>query len=210
MYRAEVEAGSTVTLTAEPTDELEFVGWFAPCSTEPVSTDRVYKVTADYNIALEARFKRTGDDPVPPAPATHAVAFAVDGKVVDTVAVEDGKTVAEPTAPKKDGYTFDGWFLGEKKYDFSTPVTEDLTLVAKFTKVTPNPGPEPEPAPQPDPEQQPGDRPGNKPVDKSSSKPSGQSGDKLVATGDVSMAMVGTALVGGMGLVAAGTKRRRR
>lgn len=210
VYRAEVEAGSTVTLTAEPTDELEFVGWFAPCSTEPVSTDRVYKVTADYNIALEARFKRTGDDPVPPAPATHAVAFAVDGKVVDTVAVEDGKTVAEPTAPKKDGYTFDGWFLGEKKYDFSTPVTEDLTLVAKFTKVTPNPGPEPGPAPQPDPEQQPGDRPDDKPVDKPSAKPSGQSDDKLVATGDVSMAMIGTALVGGIGLVAAGAKRRRR
>lgn len=210
VYRAEAEAGSTVTLTAEPTDELEFVGWFAPCSTEPVSTDRVYKVTADYNIALEARFKRTGDDPVPPAPATHAVAFAVDGKVVDTVAVEDGKTVAEPTAPKKDGYTFDGWFLGEKKYDFSTPVTEDLTLVAKFTKVTPNPGPEPGPAPQPDPEQQPGDRPDDKPVDKPSAKPSGQSDDKLVATGDVSMAMIGTALVGGIGLVAAGAKRRRR
>lgn len=214
VYRAEVKAGSTVTLTAEQVDGLEFVGWFAPCSTEPVSTDRVYKVTADYSIALEARFKRTGDDPVPPAPAMYAVAFEVDGKVVDTVAVEDGKTVVEPAAPKKDGYTFDGWFLGAKKYDFSAPVTEDLTLVARFTKVAPNPGPEPEPepepAPQPGPEQQPGDRPDNKPVDKPSSKPSGQSDDKLVATGDVSMAMVGTALVGGMGLVAAGAKRRRR
>lgn len=214
VYRAEVKAGSTVTLTAEQVDGLEFVGWFAPCSTEPVSTDRVYKVTADYSIALEARFKRTGDDPVPPAPAMYAVAFEVDGKVVDTVAVEDGKTVVEPAAPKKDGYTFDGWFLGAKKYDFSAPVTEDLTLVARFTKVAPNPGPEPEPEPdpepQPDPEQQPGDRPDDKPVDKPSSKPSGQSDDKLVATGDVSMAMVGTALVGGMGLVAAGAKRRRR
>lgn len=214
VYRAEVKAGSTVTLTAEQVDGLEFVGWFAPCSTEPVSTDRVYKVTADYSIALEARFKRTGDDPVPPAPAMYAVAFEVDGKVIDTVAVEDGKTVVEPAAPKKDGYTFDGWFLGAKKYDFSAPVTEDLTLVARFTKVAPNPGPEPEPepepAPQPGPEQQPGDRPDNKPVDKPSSKPSGQSDDKLVATGDVSMAMVGTALVGGMGLVAAGAKRRRR
>ena len=210
VYRAEVKGGTTVTLTAEQVDGLEFVGWFAPCSTEPVSTDRVYKVTADYSIALEARFKRTGDEPVPPAPATHAVAFEVDGKVVDTVAVEDGKTVVEPAAPKKDGYTFDGWFLGEKKHDFSTPVTEDLTLVARFTKVAPNPGPEPEPEPQPGPEQQPGDRPADKPVDKPGSKPSGQSGDKLVATGDVSMAMAGTALVSGMGLVAAGAKRRRR
>lgn len=144
VYRAEVKGGTTVTLTAEQVDGLEFVGWFAPCSKEPVSTDASCKVTADHNVALEARYKRIGGDPiVPPAPDP------------------------EPQ---------------------------------------PDPEPEPEPAPQPDPEQQPGDRPGNKP----SSNPPGQSGDKLVATGDVSMAMVGTALVGGMGLVAAGTKRRRR
>lgn len=146
VYRAEVKGGTTVTLTAEQVDGLEFVGWFAPCSKEPVSTDASCKVTADHNVALEARYKRIGGDPiVPPAPDPE-----------------------------------------------------------------PQPDPEPEPAPQPNPEQQPGDRPDNKPVDKPSSNPSGQSGDKLVATGDVSMAMVGTALVGGMGLVAAGTKRRRR
>ncbi len=49
-----------------------------------------------------------------------------------------------------------------------------------------------------------------KPVDKPISKPTCQSGDNLVATGEVSMAMFGTAIVGGMGLVAAGPKRRRR
>lgn len=211
VYRAEVKGGTTVTLTADQVDGLEFVGWFAPCSKEPVSTDASCKVTADHNVALEARYKRIGGDPiVPPAPTKHTVTFLVDDEAVSTAEVVDGKLVAEPAAPKKDGYTFDGWFLGEKKYDFSAPVTEDLTLVAKFTKVAPNPGPEPEPEPQPGPEQQPGDRPDNKPVDKPSSKPSGQSDDKLVATGDVSMAMVGTALVGGMGLVAAGARRRRR
>lgn len=211
VYRAEVKSGTTVTLTAEQVDGLEFVGWFAPGVADPVSTDSSYQVSTDHNVALEARYKRIGGDPiVPPAPTKHTVTFLVDDEAVSTAEVVDGKLVAEPAAPKKDGYTFDGWFLGEKKYDFSAPVTEDLTLVAKFTKVAPNPGPEPEPAPQPDPEQQPGDRPGNKPVDKPSSKPSGQSDDKLVATGDVSMAMVGTALVGGMGLVAAGAKRRRR
>lgn len=211
VYRAEVKSGTTVTLTAEQVDGLEFVGWFAPGVADPVSTDSSYQVSTDHNVALEARYKRIGEDPiVPPAPTKHTVTFLVDDEAVSTAEVVDGKLVAEPAAPKKDGYTFDGWFLGEKKYDFSAPVTEDLTLVAKFTKVAPNPGPEPEPEPQPDPEQQPGDRPGNKPVDKPSSKPSGQSDDKLVATGDVSMAMVGTALVGGMGLVAAGARRRRR
>ena len=148
VYRAEVKGGTTVTLTAEQVDGLEFVGWFAPCSKEPVSTDASCKVAADHNVALEARYKRIGGDPiVPPEP--------------------------EP-------------------------------------EPAPQPDPEPEPAPQPGPEQQPGDRPDDKPVDKPGSKPSGQSDDKLVATGDVSMAMFGTALVGGMGLVAAGARRRRR
>lgn len=211
VYRAEVKGGTTVTLTAEQVDGLEFAGWFAPGEADPVSTDSSYQVPTDHNVALEARYKRIGGDPiVPPAPTKHTVTFMVDNEAVSTSEVVNGKTVAEPTAPKKEGYTFDGWFLGEKKYDFSTPVTEDLTLVAKFTKVAPNPGPEPEPEPLPGPEQQPGDRPGDKPVDKPSSKPSGQSDDKLVATGDVSMAMIGTALVGGIGLVAAGAKRRRR
>ena len=46
VYRAEVKGGTTVTLTAEQVDGLEFVGWFAPCSKEPVSTDASCKVTA--------------------------------------------------------------------------------------------------------------------------------------------------------------------
>ncbi len=69
VYRAEVKAGTKVTMTANPTDDLEFVGWFAPYSLEPVSTDLAYEVSADYNVSLEARFKRLADDPVvPPAP----------------------------------------------------------------------------------------------------------------------------------------------
>lgn len=148
VYRAEVKGGTTVTLTAEQVDGLEFVGWFAPGVADPVSTDSSYQVSTDHNVALEARYKRIGGDPiVPPAP--------------------------QPDPEQQ-------------------------------------PEPQPDPEPQPGPEQQPGDRPDNKPVDKPSSKPSGQSDDKLVATGDVSMAMVGTALVGGMGLVAAGARRRRR
>lgn len=148
VYRAEVKGGTTVTLTAEQVDGLEFVGWFAPGVADPVSTDSSYQVSTDHNVALEARYKRIGGDPiVPPAP--------------------------QPDPEQQ-------------------------------------PEPQPDPEPQPGPEQQPGDRPDNKPVDKPGSKPSGQSDDKLVATGDVSMAMFGTALVGGMGLVAAGARRRRR
>ncbi|MBH9981121.1 MULTISPECIES: InlB B-repeat-containing protein [Bifidobacterium] len=40
--------------------------------------------------------------------------------------------------PVREGYQFDGWFIGEVAYDFSTPVTKNLTLTAKWTSKTPN------------------------------------------------------------------------
>ena len=43
--------------------------------------------------------------------------------------------VAEnPGNPYKYGYTFKGWYLNGSKYDFDTPVTKNITLVAKYTK----------------------------------------------------------------------------
>ena len=35
--------------------------------------------------------------------------------------------------PAREGYQFDGWFIGQVAYDFSRPVTKDLTLTAKWT-----------------------------------------------------------------------------
>lgn len=54
--------------------------------------------------------------------------------VLDTVTVADGETVAE-TTPEKDGYTFVGWYLNpqmSRAYDFSTAVTEDVSIYAGF------------------------------------------------------------------------------
>ncbi|WP_158566197.1 DUF4430 domain-containing protein [Collinsella sp. AM42-18AC] len=66
------------------------------------------------------------------------------GSACDTkfVATADGKLV-KPADPTRDGYTFGGWFTDEtctQAYDFSMPVTVDLTLYAKWTKNAVNPG----------------------------------------------------------------------
>ncbi len=47
--------------------------------------------------------------------------------------VKDGDKVVQPKDPSKDGYSFDGWYLGDSKYDFSSPVTSDITLTAHWT-----------------------------------------------------------------------------
>lgn len=63
----------------------------------------------------------------------YEVTFDIDGKetVVNVNKGDKAETIEEP---KKEGYTFDGWYLGEEKYDFNKEVTSDLKLVAKWTK----------------------------------------------------------------------------
>lgn len=40
-----------------------------------------------------------------------------------------------PDAPVKSGYRFAGWYSGDAKWNFDTPVTENLTLTAKWEKI---------------------------------------------------------------------------
>ncbi len=72
-----------------------------------------------------------GDKPDPtPEKKEYTVEFVVDGKVIDTQKVEEGKSATAPSDPKKDGYEFKGW-----DKDF-TNVTSDLKVNAKFEKTT--------------------------------------------------------------------------
>lgn len=48
--------------------------------------------------------------------------------------VKENEVVSEIKAGNKNGYTFIEWQLNGKKYDFNTPVTKDITLVAKWKK----------------------------------------------------------------------------
>ena len=74
-----------------------------------VPVTEVYTVTFDSN----------GGTPVPPKKE-----------------VEYGLTATEPAAPEKTGYTFDGWYLGDEKYDFSAAVKQNITLKAKWSPAT--------------------------------------------------------------------------
>ena len=60
------------------------------------------------------------------------VTFDVDG-VTTTATVDNGQKVTAPTSPTKEGHVFDCWTLNGIKYDFDTVVTENITLVAKWT-----------------------------------------------------------------------------
>ena len=65
----------------------------------------------------------------------HTVTFdPANGAKTTAVKVDDGDTVTAIKQPVRAGYTFDGWLLAGKPYDFKAPVTADLTLVAGWSK----------------------------------------------------------------------------
>lgn len=63
----------------------------------------------------------------------HEVTY-MDGEDVYAMQVVNGKA-SEPDTPVKSGYRFVGWYNGNAKWDFDTPVTENLTLTAKWEKI---------------------------------------------------------------------------
>lgn len=61
------------------------------------------------------------------------VSFDTDGgSNIDSVVIKIGETIKEPDIPTKDGYTFKGWYIKEEEFAFSKPITEEITLKAKW------------------------------------------------------------------------------
>lgn len=67
----------------------------------------------------------------------YTVSFdSAGGSVKPSLEVTAGEKVKAPSNPVRHKYLFGGWYLGKVKYDFETPVTADITLTAKWNKVT--------------------------------------------------------------------------
>lgn len=141
-----VEEGKTITKPVAPSKEgYEFLGWYLDGKYFDFETE------VEENLTLDAKWKEIAveedendekveedkkdeeenkDDEV----TKYTVKFDVDGKILSTKTVEKNKTVKAPTDPKKDGYTFKGWYLDGAEYNFSSKVTKNITLTAKWEK----------------------------------------------------------------------------
>lgn len=56
------------------------------------------------------------------------------GNAIEVIKVKRNEKVNRPTDPVRDGYTFIGWTLDDKEYDFDQKVTKDIRLVANWQK----------------------------------------------------------------------------
>jgi uncharacterized repeat protein (TIGR02543 family) len=130
-----VSTGATISAPTAPTKNgYTFEGWYKEANhTTPwnFGTD-----TVTGNITLYAKWTA-----IPPV--TYTVSFDSDGgsAVASVTGVSTGATISAPTAPTKNGYTFEGWYKEANHatpWDFGTDtVTGNITLYAKWTAIPP-------------------------------------------------------------------------
>ncbi len=190
-----VEWGKTIERPEDPTREgYTFCGWtyngqnfnFDSPVTGELALTAVWEKKADPEPEPEPQ-----PEPEPEPVSAHTVTFdSFGGTAVEAQQVEDGACATEPAAPTRSGYIFRGWTLNGAAYDFSTPVTSDITLTAKW------------------------EREDSGKVDPDSDSDSGaDSGKKklLPGTGDASALAMAASAAAGITAAAAGfTKRRHK
>ncbi len=117
-----VEDGKSATKPDDPTKErFNFEGWFNGESLY----DFASPVTSDLTLTAQWKIK------------TFTVTFNTDGgSEVAAQTVEVGKTATKPDVPTKEGFYFLGWYEGENVYEFTQPVSNDLTVTAKWMEKT--------------------------------------------------------------------------
>lgn len=124
-----VKRGEKVNKPTDPTrDGYIFIEWDLGSSIYDFSA----KVTR--NLILKAIWKEQEGGKV-----TYVVNFNTDGgnSVSNQIINKDG-TITKPQDPVRDGYKFLGWYSNNVLFDFNTPVTKNLELVAKWEKAKDN------------------------------------------------------------------------
>ena len=69
---------------------------------------------------------------------TFTVTFDTKGGTIyQSQEVRPNSTIVKPGDPVMEGYNFKGWFLSttDEEFDFSTKITEDITIIAKWEEV---------------------------------------------------------------------------
>ncbi len=108
-------------------EDYRFLGWYD----DPVGGTRVTVIptgsTGDKTFYARWELITAAEEVL--------VTFNLDyeGKYLTPQTIEKGTCALQPANPTREHYTFTGWYNGGVLFDFSTPVNNDLNLVAGWT-----------------------------------------------------------------------------
>lgn len=117
--------GETATEPTAPSyTGHKFSGWY---SDSELTIEFNFSTKITENITLYAKWTEL---------AKYTVTYNSNGgSSVSAEQVYEGETATEPSKPSKDGFKFVSWCIDSElvtSFDFSTPITRDITLYAKW------------------------------------------------------------------------------
>lgn len=67
---------------------------------------------------------------------SYTVTFDTDGaQSYEAISVRPAQKIELPPTPVKEGYTFEGWYYDDKKFDENTLIFDNITLKAKWKSI---------------------------------------------------------------------------
>ncbi len=143
-----IESGKNVTKPNNPTKKgYTFAGWYTDSGLKN-TFDFNSKITADITLyakwtAVSAGGGGGGSSGGGSSDGNTATYYTVTfntngGSTVSSQSVKKGSSATNPGEPTKDGYKFQGWYKDSdlsSLYNFSTSISKDTTIYAKWTKV---------------------------------------------------------------------------
>ena len=125
-----VKEGGYISKPTNPTKEgYVFAGWYTNSS---LTNEYAFNSSVWSNLTLYAKWEETQDK-------TYIVTFNSNGGTdVVSLTIKQGESAIKPSDPTKNGYTFAGWysdFALTYAYNFSTSITSNITLYAKWDAI---------------------------------------------------------------------------
>ena len=121
-------------LVARPTEPTRagytFDGWYVD---EAFTSPFDFDTTINKNMTLYAKWHKQA--------LSYTLSFETgEGSKVSPQTVFENTTATIPSAPTREGYTFDGWYTTDQfttKFDFNLPLNADTTVYAKWQIISP-------------------------------------------------------------------------
>ncbi len=130
--------GEFAKVTAAPHTNESFAGWYV--NDVLVSNENEYRFEVNSDVNLIAKFSEN----------KCRIIFMSEDEIISIAEITKGEGVELPSAPDKDGYTFEGWYSDDEyelAFDEDTLFENDYIIYARYTAISAEP--EPEPAPKP-------------------------------------------------------------
>ena len=109
----ETAGNETIVLPAAPEKEgYTFIGWFLDKDSwkNELTESSFVNQALTKDVDAYAYYKKN-EEPSIPAYEKHTITFIIEGKSSASIETAGNETLTLPVAPKKDNYTFAGWFF---------------------------------------------------------------------------------------------------